>query len=94
MFYFSNELLCSYFFETSFYNLFTLFRNKSIFFLSLYLFVSNPPEISIISEDGEIKKINLSKLLSKNNISSFVLKPHDTIYVEQKKISQILQTHN
>ena len=40
-------------------------------------------KVSIVSSDGTSKKINLEKMIQNNDVHSMVLKPHDTIYIDQ-----------
>ena len=40
-------------------------------------------KVSIVSSDATSKKINLEKMIQNNDVHSMVLKPHDTIYIDQ-----------
>ena len=51
---------------------------------------ANLSKVSIISEDGSSKKVDLKSMLDKNNISSIKLKPHDTIYIDQTMSNYLL----
>ena len=51
--------------------------------------------IYIYSKDGTNYKINLHKELNSNsNLELIKLKPHDTIYIEQKKLSRFFISSN
>jgi len=51
-------------------------------------------KVSITSRNGESTKINLKKILSNNNSSSFTLKPYDTIYIDETMGNYLLARSN
>ena len=51
-------------------------------------------EIKIISKDGESQIINLDEVLEQKTVSSIILKPHDTIYMDETFGSYILSRGN
>jgi len=60
-----------------------------------YLPGSNLKKITIYSDSGEIKKINLKKYLSNKKLNSnYLLKPNDTIHIEEKIGSKIFTSSN
>ena len=60
-----------------------------------YLQGSNLNEIILYRSDGTIENINLTNYLNNKGTSSqLYLKPRDTIFVEQKKISELLTSTN
>lgn len=46
--------------------------------------------VTIVSEDGSSKKIDISRMLDKNDSISVQLKPYDTIYIDQTIANYIL----
>ena len=60
-----------------------------------YLPGSNLKKITVYSDSGEIKEINLKQYLSdKKKNSNYSLKPNDTIHIEQKIGSKIFTSSN
>ena len=61
-----------------------------------YLPGSNLKKISIFSKNGDNNKINLDKILSTDSsIDKIVnLKPHDTIFIEQKAMHKFFMSSN
>ena len=61
-----------------------------------YLQGADLKDITIYSEDGTIRKVNLMNFLnSKNKDNQTInLKPHDTIYIEQKALSRMFISSN
>ena len=51
-------------------------------------------KISIISKDGQSQDINLTKIMNANNVSSVVLKPYDSIYIEETLGNYLLARSN
>ena len=51
-------------------------------------------KISIVSKDGSSIKINLEDMINQNSISSVVLKPHDTIYIDETIGNYLLARSN
>ena len=50
--------------------------------------------ISIISKDGSIREVNLENILNNKGSSDFVLKPHDTIYIDETLANYLLARSN
>ena len=48
-------------------------------------------DVTIISKDGELKSVNLNKLVKNNQIDSIKLYPYDTIKIDEK-FSNVLLT--
>ena len=61
-----------------------------------YLPGSDLKKVSIFSKNGDNNKINLDKILSTDSSIDKVvnLKPHDTIFIEQKKMHKIFVSSN
>ena len=61
-----------------------------------YLPGANLKNVIIYGKDGSKQKINLDVFygLGTLSINSVSLKPHDTIYIEQKKLSKIFDSSN
>ena len=62
-----------------------------------YLSGSDLKNVTIFSKDGSKRKINLSKIFNNSDLSYNVfakLKPHDTIYIEEKNLSKIFNSSN
>ena len=60
-----------------------------------YLPGSNLKKITIYSDSGKIKKINLKQYLSDKKLNSnYSLKPNDTIHIEEKIGSKIFTSSN
>ena len=51
-------------------------------------------EVSIVSKDGLTKKVNLDKILNNNLSSSIILKPNDTIYIDETLGNYLLARSN
>jgi len=51
-------------------------------------------KVSIVSKDGSSIKINLEDMINQNSISSVVLKPHDTIYIDETIGNYLLARSN
>ena len=61
-----------------------------------YLPGANLKNILIYKQNGSVQKINLYKILRNENLSfkQINLEPHDTIFIEQKKISKFFISSN
>ena len=62
-----------------------------------YLQGANLKSIIVYNENGESKKINLKNYLNlkkSTDMSDFSLKPHDTIYIKQKRMSKFFMSSN
>ena len=61
-----------------------------------YLPSSNLKKISVFSKNGDNNKINLDKILSTDSSIDKVvdLKPHDTIYIEQRNLHKFFISSN
>ena len=51
-------------------------------------------KISIISKNGQSQEINLTHIMNNNNVSSIVLKPYDSIHIEETLGSYLLGRSN
>ena len=44
---------------------------------------ANLSKVSIISNDGSSREIDLNRIIQNNNTYTILLKPYDTIYIDQ-----------
>tara|TARA_B100000945_G_scaffold155897_1_gene124985 strand:- start:125 stop:610 length:486 start_codon:yes stop_codon:yes gene_type:complete len=51
-------------------------------------------EVSIISKDGSVSKIDIEQIISNNKSNSIVLKPYDTIYIDETLGNYLLARSN
>ena len=58
-----------------------------------FLSGSNLKNVIVYRVDGKKEKINLSKMLDSNDKNSFILRPRDTIFIEQKVTSKFLSSN-
>ena len=60
-----------------------------------YLPGSDIKKMLVIGKNRDTRVVDLKSILeNKQNISNFIFKPHDTVYIEEKFISKLLNTSN
>ena len=60
-----------------------------------YLQGADLKNIIIYGKNGSVEEVNLDKILNQNNdVVKPILKPNDTIHIEQKKLSKIFISSN